>query len=479
MPTLRRADLLLVPILLLAAALRIATCDYSLWFDEIASVTFAHQAPGRLWSGWMVRESNPPLYYTMLGGWIRLFGTSDVAVRLLSVITGLTGIVAAWWLARRIGGVRAGLFAAALLAVSAAHLDYSQEARATMLTQTAALLGCVAMTAYLERPRLGPLLGYVAAATVALYAHTTMALFVALANVAMLWLLRRDRRALGGWLAANLAVALLWSWWAWISLEQIRAGGAGFAWIDRPSLGRALLTTGTVYLPLYLAGEDLFVAPLLALAWIGGFAWLGLRDRRPAVGLLATLAAGAPLLLWLVSQWVPMLLERTLFWAAGPMIVLLAVALASIRARYIGPGLLAALLLVEAGALLRWLPERESEAWPQALAAAARIDPGGVLLAESDAMGVAAERYLPGTGLRLVILDQPGDGFDRWAQGLARAPHVDRAGAEALLARRGQLLVLKRSVHDPAVALDRENAEQVFPDARDRPPTLALLRQAL
>ncbi|MBO9622079.1 MAG: glycosyltransferase family 39 protein [Sphingomonas sp.] len=477
MPRLRRADLLLVPILLLAAALRIATCDYSLWFDEIASVAFAHQPVGRLWSAWMVRESNPPLYYTMLGGWIRLFGASDVAVRLLSVATGLVGIVAAWWLARRIGGVRAGLFAAALLAVSAAHLDYSQEARAAMLTQAAALFGCVAMTAYLERPRLGPLLGYAAAATVTLYAHTTMALFVVLANLAMLWLLRRDRRALAWWLATNLAVALLWSWWAWISLEQIRTGGGGFAWIDRPSLGRGLLTTATVYLPLYTVGENLLVAPLLALVWIGGIAWLGLRDRRPAMGLLATLAAGAPPLLWLVSQWVPMLLERTLFWAAGPMIVLLAVALAGIKVRRVGLALLGLLLAVETAALLHWLPERESEAWPQALAEAARIDPGGVLLVESDAMGVAAERYLPGTGLRLVVLDLPGDGFDRWAQGLSRAPHVDRAGAQTLLARRGRLLILKRSVHDPAVALYRRYTEQVFPDPRGRPPTVALLRQ--
>ena len=150
------------------------------------------------------------------------------------------------------------------------------------------------MTAYLERPRVLPLLGYALAALVALYAHTTMIVFVALANLAMLWLLRRDRRALALWLAANAAVALLWSWWAWISLGQAEAAGSAFGWIDRPDPGEALGMTGAIYLPLYLAGQSVLFLPLLTLAWLAGFAWFAARDRRPAVILLAVLAVGAP-----------------------------------------------------------------------------------------------------------------------------------------------------------------------------------------
>lgn len=474
----RRGDLLVVPILLGAAALRIVTAGYSLWFDEIAAIALAHQPLELLWSGWMAREANPPLYYTLLKGWMTLFGESDAAVRLLSVAIGTAGIGAAWWLARRIGGVGAGLAAALLVATSAAHVDFSQEVRGYILAQTAALFGCAAMVAYLERPRVAPLLGYALAALVALYSHTTMILFVALANPAMLWLLRRDFRALLRWIAANAVVALLWSWWAWISLGQAEAGGIGFSWIARPDAIAALEMTAVIYLPLYLAAGEVAFAPLLVLAWLVGLAWFAARDRRPAVVLLATLAVGAPLLLWAVSQKMPIFLPRTLFWAAGPMTVLLAVALAGLPSRSIRSTLGLLLLALQAGALLRWLPMRETEAWPQALAAIARADPQAVVLVQGDAMGVAARHYLrvQAPGLRIVIVERPGT-IDRWAEGLASAPRIDAAGARAILMRHGQVFTLVRGEYDPGRLLAAAGVEQPLPEAtQGRRPLLSLWR---
>lgn len=473
-----RGDLLVVPILLGAAALRIVTSGYSLWFDEIAAITLAHQPLELLWSGWMAREANPPLYYTLLKGWMALFGESDLAVQMLSVAIGTAGISAGWWLARRIGGSGAGLIAALLLATSAAHVDFSQEVRGYILAQTAALFACAAMAAYLERPRLAPLCGYAMAALAALYSHTTMVVFVALANLAMVWLLRRDRPALLRWIAANAVVALLWSWWAWISLGQAGAGGTGFSWIARPDAAAALNMTAVIYLPLYVAVEKVAFAPLLALAWLGGLAWFAARDRRPAVLLLAILAVAAPLLLWAVSQKLPVFLPRTLFWAAGPAAVLLAVALAGLPSRSVRAALLLALLALQAGALFRWLPMRETEAWPQALSAIARADPRAVVLVEGDAMGVVAHRYLraQAPGLRIVIVERPG-AIDRWAEGLASAPRVDAAGARRVLARQGRVFTLVRGEYDPGRLLAPTGVEQPLPEAtQGRRPLLSLWR---
>jgi 4-amino-4-deoxy-L-arabinose transferase-like glycosyltransferase len=468
--------LLVVPVLLGAAALRIVTCGYSLWFDEIAAIRFAHQPLELLWSGWMGRESNPPLYYTLLKGWMALFGESDFAVQLLSVAIGTAGIGAAWWLARRIAGGTAGLIAALLLATSAAHVDFSQEVRGYILAQTAALFACVAMVAYLERPRLPPLFGYAVTALVALYAHTTMILFIALANLAMLSLLRRDRRALATWLAANAVVALLWSWWGWISLAQAGAPDPTFGWIERPDLVEALRMTSVIYLPFYLAAEKVVFAPLLALAWLGGIAWFAARDRRPAVLLLAAFAIGAPLLLWGLSQFVPIFLPRTLFWASGPMTVLLAAALVRLpqpRLRLV----LGLALALEAGALLRWLPARESEAWPQAVAAIERMDPHAVVMVQGDAMGVATWHYLKSSGLRLVILPRPAGGEDGWAEGLVAAPHIDAAAARAMLAQEGAVFTFARGNYDPAKLLAGVGVERPIPAAtRGRHPHLSLWR---
>lgn len=474
-----RGDLLVVPILLFAIALRIGTAGYSLWFDEIAAIRLADQPLGLLWSDWMAREANPPLYYTLLKGWMKLFGSGDFAVQMLSVLIGTMGIAAAWWLARRIGGMQAGLIAAAMLAGSAAHLDFSQEVRGYVLTHSAALFACIAMVAYLDRPRVSALVGYALATLVALYAHTTMVAFVALANLAMVCLLRRDRRALVLWLAANVAVGLLWSWWAWISLGQAGEAGPAFGWIARPDLFAALRMTGIVYLPLYLAGENVALLPLLALAWLGGLGWFAARDRRPAVVLLAILAIGAPLLLWALSQKLPIFLPRTLFWAAGPATVLLAVALAQVPSPPLRLVLLGLLLMLEAGALLRWLPNRESEAWSQAVAAITRADPHAVVMVQGDAMGVAAEHYLKASALRLVIVARPTGNLDRWAEGLAAAPRIDPNAAREMLAQEGAVFTLKRGDYDPATLLAPAGVEQPMIDAtRDRQPHLSLWRAA-
>ena len=65
-----RAPLMLALMLVAVAAFRIHTAQYSLWYDELASLEFARQPVSRLWSSWMLRETNPPLFYTMLSGWI-------------------------------------------------------------------------------------------------------------------------------------------------------------------------------------------------------------------------------------------------------------------------------------------------------------------------------------------------------------------------------------------------------------------------
>lgn len=474
-----RADLLVFPILILAVALRVATSGYSLWFDEIAAVTLAHQPLELLWSGWMAREANPPLYYTLLKGWMLVFGQGDAAVQSLSTVIGIAGIIGAWWLARRIGGSLAGLIAALLLAASTLHVDLSQEVRGYILAQTAALFGCVAMTAYLERPRLGPLLCYVLAASVALYSHTTMVVFVALANLAMLWLLRRDRPALLRWLAANAAVALLWSWWAWISLGQAGSGGAAFSWIPRPDMVTALKMTAVIYLPLYFAGAKVAFIPVLALAALIGLAWFAARDRRPVIALLATLAIGAPVLLWALSQALPVFLPRTLAWAGGPVVVLVAIAIVRLPSRAARSGLVLLLLALQIGVMLRWFPVREIEAWPQQIATIARLDPHAVVMVQGDAAAVAARHYLAanGPGLRLVIVERPAGGPDHWADGLVSAPRVDAAGARAMLVQRGRLFTLAREEYDPGKLLGPVGIGQPLPGPiPEQRPSLALWR---
>ena len=123
-------DAVIVAVLsLLALLLRVARLDFQpLWWDEGYSVWFAHQPLAE-----MLRltalDIHPPLYYALLGSWSQLFGLAPATLRLLSVIFGVLAVPVAYSVGKWLGGRRAGLVAALLLAINPFHVYYSQEIR--------------------------------------------------------------------------------------------------------------------------------------------------------------------------------------------------------------------------------------------------------------------------------------------------------------------------------------------------------------
>ena len=100
--------------------------------------------------------------------------------------------------------------------------------------------------------------------------------------------------------------------------------------------------------------------------------------------------------------------------------------------------------------LIHWLPARALEAWPQTLRAVSRSSPHGVLLVEGDAMALAADHYRSvAPNVRIIALNPSLGEGDMWGDGLFAGPHVDAAGAVALLRQEGQLFTLTRADHDP------------------------------
>ena len=412
--------------------LRIGTADYSLWYDELASLEFARQPVGRLWSIWMLRETNPPLYYSLLSGWIAVFGHSDVVLRLPSIGIGLAGIWAAYLLGFVSGGVRAGLLAAALLALSAAHTDLSHEVRAYSLAHTGVLFACLGITHYLRTKSTAALILYGTGTLVALYSHTTLALFAAIAATTMIWFLRADRWALLRWLAANSVVLALWGWWVAISLRQIAQPVTNIDWIQAPSIREALDMTAVAYLPMYLRAPGPFSVFLLAGLFAGVGKWV-FQARRPEVTLLAVLAAGAPLLLFVISQEIPIFLPRTLSWASGPTYVLIALAVGRIPSRLIAGASTVVLLSYSAIGLAAWMPDREREQWRQSVAAMESLGSTAVLVSD-DAVALAIEKYRTQTsGMVPIVVQSPKAQHERWSDGLYSGPHVSAESASRLI----------------------------------------------
>src|SRR3954447_15082704 len=139
MPRVPRA---LIALTALAAALRLPTLGtQSLWLDEVLTGNVARGGLGHPFHPVAAQEPNPPLFYVAEWLWTRVAGTSEIALRLPSSLCGIALVPVAWGIGARLGGARAALALAALIAVHALLVYYSQEARGYAAVALACALG--------------------------------------------------------------------------------------------------------------------------------------------------------------------------------------------------------------------------------------------------------------------------------------------------------------------------------------------------
>jgi mannosyltransferase len=205
---------ILAMILLLGLAFRLFHLDYlSLWNDETFSRYYYQSGIRYMWTEGLQWESSPPLYYMAIGVWMQIFGTGETGMRSLSVAASLGAIILVYALGREMLSRRQALLAAALFAASATQIYFAQEARPyslLLLPVAATLLLCAR---YLRgQNNAWNLACYATSALLCIYTHATMVFFVGACGVTVLawsatqW---RGQVHVGGWIAANVAVALL------------------------------------------------------------------------------------------------------------------------------------------------------------------------------------------------------------------------------------------------------------------------------
>lgn len=100
----------------------------SLWLDEAYSVLVAKQGFAEMLVS-LENDAHPPLYYFLLGFWIKLFGDGEIAVRSLSGVFYLGGVLTVYWLGREIYEKRVGFLAAFLYALSPLATGTAHSAR--------------------------------------------------------------------------------------------------------------------------------------------------------------------------------------------------------------------------------------------------------------------------------------------------------------------------------------------------------------
>ena len=154
-------------------------------------------------------ETTPPLYFLLIWGWAKIFGTGEIALRSVSTLAGIALVPVAFLAARELASRWAGVVAAAFVAVNPFMIWFSQEARAYMLLALLTGAGFLWFARALEDPSRKNLTWWAACSALALMTHFFAGFVVA---PEALWLLLRWRRravvlAAGVVAAAQLAMA--------------------------------------------------------------------------------------------------------------------------------------------------------------------------------------------------------------------------------------------------------------------------------
>ena len=398
----------------LAAVLRFATLGIQAYHhDEIVTASrvlrgsFFHAMDAVGFS-----ESAPPLYYAVAWFWTQLTGTGEFGLRSLSAVAGVATVPVAYLVGQELRGRRAGLMAAALVAVNPMLLWYSQEARSyalLVLLCTVSLLYCARAHRH-GRRRDFTLWGL--ASGLALATHYFA--FFALAAEALLLLRRRGRESLAGlWVVGAFALALL-------PLAYHQMSLAHAEWISNFSLGHRVWETAAAF----AIGEtgdiiarperpELALVPLALILAALGLLWLRSdREERRAAAIplcVSAAAVGIPLLLALVPAGKDFVLARNVVPALVPLLVAVAIALTLPAARRLGTAIGAALLAYSLGFSV-WAsfdPQLQRPDWE---AVASKVgEPAAPRANVTWLLGEASLRYYLSTGAIQVV---PADPYD-------------------------------------------------------------------
>lgn len=206
----------------------------SLWGDEAWAATLAVKPVFRIIQI-VARDTSPPLYYLLLHSWMKIFGTSEIAIRGLSFLFFLATVLVVYLIGKNLWdkqslisgeNKKTGLIAATLTLLNPFLFQYGFEGRMYSLLL---LTTTLSMYFYLKKNQLG----YILATISALYTHH-FAIFVVF--VQFLWSLKEFKgKPIFSLLKPYFVIALAYLPWLYPLYYQTSLVASGF-WLGKPTL---------------------------------------------------------------------------------------------------------------------------------------------------------------------------------------------------------------------------------------------------
>ena len=297
-------------IILLGVFLRSIGLNQSLWLDEAAQAIESVRPLSQQLD--IAGDFWPPLYHILLHFWMRI-STSEIWLRLLSVMIGIATIYVTYLLATKLVNKKVGLLTAFLLSISPFHVWYSQEIRPYALS---ALLG-ILTTYYLLNVSI---YRYIATSILFLYS-IYLAPFLLITHGIYIFVFVKNR--FKQWLMQSSIVVVFFLPWGGHFLQQLNIGKSLIQTL--PGWSEAVSTPLLKALPLtfikFMLGRITFANKLVyAGISIGMFTlvayciFLAYRKQRTITYKLLLFTGLPVLLLYIVNFWLPIIApQRLLF----------------------------------------------------------------------------------------------------------------------------------------------------------------------
>jgi len=416
------------------------------WLDEALTVGIASHAIGSIPSV-LLEDGSPPLYYLLLAGWTRAFGTSEVATHSLSLLIAIAVVPVAFWAADRLFDRRAAWFTAAFAALSPFLTYFAGETRMYSLVALESILVCVTFSmAFIERRPRGPwwFAGSLAALVYTHYWGFYAAAGAAVACAVLAVSTREVRQTVRAALIGFGVAAIAFLPWLPTFVQQVRSTGA--PWSHTPTLRgivgelAALVRDERVLIAVAL-GVCAGLVSLAADAYRSRWA-MHTQELQTAFAILCI--GAAPVAIgWVLAHFEPSWATRYLAVSVGPMILVVGLGLS--RARWLGVAVLAVIALLITQPFTRISPgigiSKDSKSNAGSVAALVRPAlPEGSLVLVSQPEAVPLFAHYLGDGYRYADPRGPVDD-----------PHVmdwrDAEGALASSAVPGTLSDDMRALH--------------------------------
>jgi len=134
--------------LFIGTVVRLISLNQSLWLDEATTALVSRMPLGDIFTKFMPGDFHPPLYYLVMKAWVGVFGSSEISLRIPSVIFGVGVVYFVFMISKKLFDNRSALISALLASTSGLLIYYSQEARMYML---AALLVAALFYLFIEK----------------------------------------------------------------------------------------------------------------------------------------------------------------------------------------------------------------------------------------------------------------------------------------------------------------------------------------